>query len=73
LQKANNLKDQLDDRNREARSLQQENKRQIERARDVEVENDKLKKDASYLVSRSDSETSKLKAYIDECELTISD
>lgn len=33
----------MDDRQREIRALQQENRRQIERAREVEVENDKLK------------------------------
>ena len=39
------LKDQFEDKQRESKSLQLENKRQIERAREVELENDKLKQD----------------------------
>jgi hypothetical protein len=48
------LRDQLEEKLMEIRHLREENKRQIERAREVELENEKLQKDQQYVVHRSD-------------------
>ena len=48
-----------------------ENKRQGERTRDVELENDKLRQETTFIIQRSDNDISKLKAYITELESTV--
>ena len=42
------------------RNLREENKRFADRARDVELENDKLKQDNDYLIQRTDADIQKL-------------
>jgi predicted RNase H-like nuclease (RuvC/YqgF family) len=54
------LKDSLDEKSREARALKEENKRLIEKCRDCEIENDKIRKDHGYLLSRSEIDIKKL-------------
>jgi hypothetical protein len=44
------VKDSLDEKSREVRALKEENKRLIEKCRDVEIENDKIRKDHGYLL-----------------------
>lgn len=42
------LKDQIEEKQREIRSLILENKKQSERQREIELENDKLKQEQAY-------------------------
>jgi hypothetical protein len=58
------VKEQLEDRQREIRALHLENKRQMERTREVELENDRIKQENVYIMQQRDSELNKLKAYI---------
>lgn len=50
----------MDEKAREARALKEENKRLIEKCRDCEIENDKIRKDHGYLLSRSEVDIKKL-------------
>ena len=56
------VKEQLEDRQREIRALHLENKRQMERTREVELENDRIKQENVYIMQQRDSELYKLKA-----------
>ena len=42
------------------RALKEENKRLLEKCRELEIDNDKINKDHSYLASRSDNDIKKL-------------
>lgn len=44
----------------------------MDRARDYEIDNDKLKQNTSFIVKKSDEDLTKLKMFINECEDTIS-
>ena len=48
-----------------------ENKRQLERTREVELENDRLKQENLFLQQTRDADISKLKSYIGELESTV--
>ncbi len=48
-----------------------ENKRQLERTREVELENDRLKQENLFLSQTRDADISKLKSYIGELENTV--
>ena len=48
-----------------------ENKRQIERTREVELDNDRLKQENLFLSQTRDADISKLKNYIGELENTV--
>lgn len=48
-----------------------ENKRQIERIREVELDNDRLKQENIFSLQQKDSEIMKLKNYVNELEKTI--
>ena len=53
--------------------MREDNKRMVEKCRDMEGEMEKLRKDNSYLVSWSEGDISKLNNYLNECEFTISE
>ncbi len=44
------VKEALEEKAREARALKEENKRLVEKCRDAEIENDKIRKDHGYLL-----------------------
>ena len=45
----------------------------MDRVKSLEIEAEKLRKDNAYLVSRSEGDITKLNAYLNDCEFTISD
>jgi uncharacterized protein YlxW (UPF0749 family) len=61
----------MEDKQREIRALHMEHKRQIERTREVELENDRLKQDHIYQLQSRDADNTKLKSYISELENTV--
>ena len=67
------LKEQLDERTREARVLKDDNKRLVEKYREGEIEIDKVKKENGYVIQRSECDIKKLQDYLNECEATIGD
>jgi hypothetical protein len=53
--------------------MREEQKRMMDRIRELEIDADKSKKDNSYLLQRTEGDLLKMQSYIDECEKTISD
>lgn len=54
------LKDQLEEKMREIRSLREENKRITDRLREAEHNSEKVKQDNTYLLQRTEGDISKM-------------
>lgn len=73
MQDGKGAKDFAEEKGKDFKRITDELKRVTDRSREMELENEKIKKESSYLMTRTDQDHKQLNVYLKECEDTIQD